>query len=153
MSERPFFLRKLFSEKIDKNPIIETSIPVKKYRVINGSDVEDMEEPEFSIAHWVSEDIYRKDLEESKVYLEEFKNTGTIKKYPYESLDDIPKYYDLNQKIRRFEDNYMDSGNHVSVIETPEGKYRSCTNGRHRLYVAKKYNLDIMVYVESKELA
>ncbi len=148
------FFRGLFSKKTHatENPkaVTDTTLPVKEYRVINGSDIEDVGEPEFNISHWVTEEIYKKDLEEALPYFEEFSKTGTIKKYPYNSLDDIQKHYDLNQKIHNVERNYMDSGNHVSVIETANGKYIAAVNGRHRLYVARKYNLKILVYVEHK---
>lgn len=108
----------------------------KEYRVIHGSEIAAMKNPGFP---WKrnSEENFKTFLEKSQEYFRIWKQEGKTTSYKLGDADLACVY--------------LDCGYCVCVQQNIDGTYQFVTNGRHRLYVAKKYNLDILVCVYQYE--
>ena len=137
----------------------------KAFKVINGAEfirkVPGQDSDYFFDSKRKSEQDYKKLLEDSKEFFHAYAD-GT--------LDVDPRYYyiygNLNtEKILDAREHFTGSkgviehvsddvfqadfyiSNPVNVVRTDDGFAFSGEDGRHRFYVAKKYNLDLLVQV------
>lgn len=100
-----------------------------KYIVIDASDIADMPDPGFP---WKSGSLeqYGSFIEDCQEFFRRFREG--------EDYSSLPNASNLEYI-------FVHCGLCVSVLEDDEGKYVCCSNGRHRLYAAKQYNLPILV--------
>jgi hypothetical protein len=140
-----------------KNKVNE--LPVKENRrivttdylqVIEASEIVEMEAPPFNQAQWKDESDYKSYLESVQPLIEEYERTGSIHNLEYNSFNDIERNRDEQHNLKHFRDSFMDAGQWISVEKSIDGKYRVVSNGRHRMYVAKKYGLKLLVHVSQE---
>ena len=120
-------------------------------KVISGSEIADIEAPAFGQGHWTTEDVYRTNLENMQPLIDEYERTGMVHTVEYNSLDDIEKNAEEQRKLDVFNNSFLKPGNRIDVEKTIDGKYK-VINGRHRMYVAQKYNLKLLVHVSQEVL-
>lgn len=118
-------------------------------KVINGFEIADMEMPPFEQGHWSKEDAYKSYLENMQSLIDEYEQTGRIRAIEYTSLDDIDKRAEEKKNIDIFNNSFLKPGNRIDVEKTIDGKYK-VINGRHRMYIAQKYGLKLLVHVSQE---
>ncbi len=98
----------------------------KEYRVIHGSEIAPMKNPGFP---WKgnNEDEFKEFLVESQEYFRIWELKKGTSSYRLGDADLACVY--------------LDFGHCVCVQKNENGTYQVVTDGRHRLYVAKKYSL------------
>ncbi len=140
---------KLFQKKNDTvKELPNTKIVSTDYlKVIYPSEIAEMEVPPFNQSHWPDELIYKESLEHVQPLIEEYEHTGSIHTLEYNSYDDIERYRTERHELNKFNYSFMDRNNGISVEKMLSGQYRVLNNGRHRMYIAKKYNLKLLVHV------
>lgn len=112
------------------------------YTIIYPDEIMPMDEPEFSVSHWYSELEYKQFLEQMQPLMEWYEASC------FSFTDCV---HDDDEKMTSlFENSFVDVGHRIDVEKIPSGKYRVVSNGRHRMYVAKKYKLKLLVYVVQK---
>ena len=119
-------------------------------QVIEASEIAEMEAPPFNQAQWIDELDYKSYLESVQPLIEEYEQTGSIHNLEYNSFNDIESNRDEQHNLQHFRDSFMDVGQWISVEKSIDGKYRVISNGRHRMYVAKKYGLKLLVHVSQE---
>lgn len=147
-------LKKLIT-KIRKNeriPAIETKkvVSTDYMQVIEAAEIIDMEIPLFHQGKWGSEDEYRVYLESVQFLIEKYEHMGAIHTLRYDMFSDILKNREEQLMINNFKASFMEAEHWVNVEKTIEGKYRVVSNGRHRMYVAHKYGLKLLVHVSQE---
>jgi hypothetical protein len=134
-------------------------LPAKKSRrvvttdylqVIEASEIAELEAPPFNQAQWKDESDYKAYLESVQPLIEEFERTGSIHTLEYNSLDDIERNREEQHTLDVFRYSFMDVGQWIGVEKSIEGLYRVVSNGRHRMYVARKYGLKLLVHVSQE---
>lgn len=111
------------------------------FRVIEPSEIEyNSKIPDFGVPGRPSEEEYKDYLKSVQYLIEEYQNTGAIC-----SFDNIKKYSE-QEKLNKFKCCFLD-GDCIAVEKTLSGKYRVLFNGYHRMYVARKYGLKLLVHV------
>ena len=142
------FLRKLFY-KNKENANISTTMKVATdyMKVINAAEIDEMRMPAFNQSHWGSEEDYKLYLESVQSLIEEYEQTGAIHTLEYNSLDDIEKNREEQHKLNQFNSSFLSVGHYINVEKTLTGKYKVVSNGRHRMYVAKKFGFKLLVHV------
>ena len=98
-----------------------------EYIVISASEIADIEIDDFGINGRHSEYDYKELLEKYQ--------------YIFNTFDSDKSYADMDE----FYSLFLDSGGAITVCKGKNGLYEYASNGRHRLYVAKKYNLSVLV--------
>lgn len=116
-------------------------------KVINPCDMVEIEKPLFDKSHWGKEEDYKLYLENIQPLIEEYELTKTIHTLKYNSLADVKKNRDEQNRLNHFNNSFLSAANWINVEKMLNGKYRITTNGFHRMYVAKKYNLKLLVHV------
>lgn len=102
-----------------------------EYKIIQPSEVAEISRPEFDTRGRRSEEEYRQLLEDSQEYFKLYvANPNNKQYYIYEDCDAATVYI-----------------HNAVTVKKINGKYVMASNGRHRLYVAKKYNLPLLVCV------
>lgn len=135
-----------------KQAISQTSTPNTKsvdyLIVINGNEIAEMDEPPFNIGKWSDEEKYKSLLIEMQPLFDEYRQKGSLDSpYPINGTDDEISIYKKKQKcISLFISSY------IQTVKTKDQKYKVASDGRHRMYVAKKYSLDILVHVAAEEI-
>lgn len=107
------------------------------YKVIDGGQIANIDVPK---GFWekASEEQYKQFVENSQDFFSKYENGDSCDDYTIgENTDALYVYEHV--------------GNCICVKEI-NGLYYVTSNGRHRLFVARKYNLKILVYVEEKPL-
>ena len=110
--------------------------------------------PEFNQLNRPSEQSYKNFLTESQPYIDEYLIKGTIEN-KYNQLQDMSievnlKRVNEERRLSKFR-NALFGTDSINVSKTKEGYYRVAKNGRHRLYVAKKYKIRVLVHVILEE--
>lgn len=126
---------------------------VDYYRVIEPSAIREMKAPEFNMSQWSSEEEYRAYLESVQPLIDEYASTGTIHTIEYQTMEDVAKYRDEAMFLNNFKASFLNFGSHVNVRKCLDGTYEVSSNGRHRMYVARKYGLKLLVHVSDEEYA
>ena len=104
------------------------------YRVINPTEIEHIDKPEFGKYNRRTEKEYKQLLVDSQEYFCRYiKNPSNNSYWIYEDVDAAYLYIDIEHAI--------------TVFKSKNGKYIMASNGRHRLYVAKKNKLPVLVCV------
>lgn len=80
--------------------------------------------------------------EDYKNYLESVQQLITN----YEKIEDVDTIND-----KKFYVDFFNFSNRITVTKTKYGKYEVTDNGHHRMFIAKKYGLKLIVYVEQEE--
>lgn len=103
-----------------------------EYRIIHSNEISFMRNPGFP---WKgnSEKDFVNFMKQSQQYFKEWEQTKSNASYKVGNVD--------------FAYVYLDIGRCVCVERKKNGKYIVASEGRHRLYVAKKYKFDILVCV------
>ena len=103
----------------------------KKYILIDPSKIADIAPPEFGIGGRRSEEEYIQLIKDSQEYFKRYiENPNEHSFWIYERCDAAALYINMCNAI---------------TVKKINNKYKVVFNGRHRLYVAKKYNLPILV--------
>lgn len=139
----------LFGNVLKSKFNIETHdvISVNYMKVINSDEIGFVEPPPFGQSHYGSEIEYKQYLESVQSLIEEYENTGAIHSLKYNSFEDMKKNFKTQQKINDFKNSFLFCGNWINAEKTLNSKYIVCSNGRHRMYVAKKYGLKLIIHV------
>lgn len=115
----------------DVNSMI-TPYSSKQYILIYPNEIGKVEKPPFGKYGRETEQEYRKLLEDSQEYFQQYINNPSTKSFFIsDSCDAACLYLDLSQA--------------VTVVKNKKGKYEVNSNGHHRMYVAKKYKLPLLV--------
>lgn len=103
-----------------------------EYRVIHSNEIASMKNPGFP---WKGnrEEDFVDFMEQSQKYFREWEVNKSSSSYKVGNVD--------------FAYVYLDIGHCVCVGKNKKGKYEIASEGRHRLYVAKKYKFDILVCI------
>ena len=124
--------------------------------IINGRKLKRMDKPPFDSGHWGSEKDYKDYLLRIQPLIEEYRSTGWVDNIPFDFRND-PE--DKIEEIRKenalrgcFRSDFLQAINYIVVKRCRFGKYRVTTNGRHRAYIAKKYGLNLIVWLDEKEV-
>ena len=126
---------------------------VDYYCVIEPSAIREMKAPEFNMSQWSSEEEYRAYLESVQPLIGEYASTGTIRTIEYKTMEDVAKNRDEAMCLDNFKASFLDFGSHINVRKCLDGTYEVTSNGRHRMYVARKYGLRLLVHVSDEEYA
>ena len=147
------FFSALFKKKTAEQVIKEHEVVTVDYlKVITPSEIGDVEIPPFKQSHYGSEDEYRQYLESVQELIDEYENTGTIHSLSYDSFEDVSKNYEEQQRINKFKSFFLSCGNWINAEKTLDSKYIVCSNGRHRMYIAKKYGLKLIIHVCQEQI-
>ena len=116
--------------------------------VIKGDEIAEMDEPSFNLGKWGDEQMYKSLLIEMQPLFDEYRKSGSLDSpFPINGTDDDIMFYNQKQKcISLFISSY------IQTVKTKDQKYKVTSDGRHRMYVAKKYSLDILVHVAAEEI-
>jgi len=125
-------------------------LPTDYYIVINANEIAELEVPPFC-GKYSSEDEYREYLEKVQPLFSEYQNDGRIHTINFETLDDIEHNYNELLFLNNFNSSFLSWSNHINVRKDINGLYHVTTNGRHRMYVARKYGLYLLVHVSEEE--
>lgn len=136
-------IRKKSSTTLDSK-VISTNY----FKVIEPSEIlYDSQIPKFDLCGRRSEKEYMDYIKSVQYLIEEYRNTGKIHSIEYTSFDDIKKYREEQEILDAFRDNFLSIGKSITVEKTCTGQYKVVSNGYHRMYVAKKYGLKLLVRV------
>ena len=103
-----------------------------KYILIQPSQIEKIQKPEFGTWRRETELEYKQLIEDSQEYFRKYlENPSNESYYIYEHCDAAYVFVDI--------------ANVITVGKNANGKYEMAYNGRHRLYVARKYKLPLLV--------
>lgn len=142
---------KLFQKKISVVPevIIRTT---DYYTVISPDEIQALRQPPFEQGAYLSELDYKNYLEKVQFLFDEYETTGSIHEIHFDSIEDVAKKREEKRFLDNFRAAFLDCGRHINVGRTLDGTYKVVSNGRHRMYVAKKYNLRLLVHVAQEEV-
>jgi len=116
--------------------------------VISGNSIAEMDIPPFGEGKWESEKRYKMLMEEMQPMFEEFKKKGLLDTtYPLNGSVEEISLYNLRQKCV---DLFISDS--ITTIKTKSNEYKVASNGRHRMFVAKKYGFDILIHVNEEEI-
>lgn len=125
---------------------------VDYFVVIEPKEIKSLKKPPFEQGAYGSESDYRRYLEEVQPLFDEYESTGNIHTISYASMDEISEKRDEKRFLDNFRVSFLDCSQYVNVGRTLDGRYTVVSNGRHRMYVAKKYNLRLLVHVTQEEV-
>ena len=136
--------------------IVNDTIIVDRYEVIEPDRILITEKPEFGTYRRQTEEEYKEFLLKAQPFIKEYVENGKI----HNPLDDEINSLDKERSIERFnkvrEVNQFNTcflgSESIRVRKTINGKYTMCGNGRHRLYIANKYNIKLLVHVVEEEV-
>lgn len=140
--------KELFVKKKHKKEKIYQTFSTDYMKVISASEIADMEEPPFNQSKWSSEESYRLYLESVQSIIEEYEKNG---KLPEITPNEEIAHPEECKKLVNFRYDFLDFASYIAVEKTIDGKYKVCCNGRHRMYVAKKYGLKLLVHVSQEQ--
>ena len=109
----------------------------KEYIVIQPWEIAKIEKPELGEFGRETEEQYRELVKNSQEYFKWYVRTKS----------DAPYY--LNEEIDCAY-LYLDIAHAITVGKMRNAKYGICSTGRHRLYVARKYRMPLLVCCQSK---
>lgn len=114
------------------------------FKVIYPEEMADVELPPFG-GRYRLEKEYKEYLEKSQPLFDEFEKTGRIVEVDALVGKPMVGLSDEEEWLLNFEHIMM--GPDCVTVEEQGGKYVISSNGGHRLYVAKKYGLKLLVKV------
>lgn len=118
----------------------------ENYIVISGNEIVDLETPMFD-GKYAKEEEYKKLLEEMQPLFNEFDCTGSVSEPKYEDMEKIVSKRNEQRLYDNFFRTFINLANRIEVEKTADDLYKPVYDGYHRLYVAKKYGLKILVYL------
>ena len=115
-------------------------------RVIRADEIGKFAKPPFP---WKghTEQQYRFFLEKYQTAFGIFEENNSGYKAENDILKDISQSYKEQKDVDTFENVFLDYGSCVFAQKNYNGKYQVCSGGFHRMYVAKKYGLKLLVRV------
>ena len=116
-------------------------------KVINSIEIGSIDSPPFEQSHYNSEQEYKQYLESIQPLIDEYEKTGNIHSIEYDPKADIEQFIKEQQRLQNFKSSFLDCANWINAEKTTDSKYIVCTNGRHRMYVAKKYGFRLIIHV------
>lgn len=143
------FFKKLFHHKYDEPKTQSKNNRIVDYFcVISSVEIGDMPEPPFSQGKYGAEEEYKKLLDTMQPLFAEYKENGKIDTtYPIQGSQADFDMYNLKHKCVSL---FIDSP--INTIKTKDNHYVVASDGRHRMYAAKKYGFSILIHVAEEEL-
>ena len=135
-----------FFKKKNTNPVssIYKCNKVHYLTVIKGYEIAEIDSSLFDLEKRSGEESYKALLVSMQPIFKEFQKNGFL-----DTTSGSDEEIKLKQDcISKFID---ENGPYINVIKK-KNIYYVATNGRHRMYVARKYNLDILVHVLEEEI-
>ncbi len=110
-----------------------------EFIVLDPEEIPEIEKPPFGNGRYRKEEEYLDYLLEGQIYFEEYAETGRIAQI--EKLIGKPNagLSEQNEWLLNFEHNFL--GPDCITVEIQDGTYVLSSNGRHRMYVAKRNGL------------
>ena len=105
-------------------------IVIKPEEIGNVKEIKD-----FGCSHRGKEEDYKNYLESVQPLITNYEKAGNV-----DTINDNKFYVD-----------FFNFSNRITVTKTKSGKYEVTDNGHHRMFIAKKYGLKLIVYVEQEE--
>lgn len=121
------------------------------YKVIRPDEIAELPAPPFNQSQYGSEADYVSYLRLVQPLIEEYERTGEIHTIEFKSLDDVAQYSEEKRFLDQFRYSFLDCGSHINTVKKLDGTYIVASNGRHRMYVARKYGLKLLVHVSDEE--
>lgn len=150
MSILNLFKRKDVKEQIGEESIRQRSADY--YTIIGPSEISiPVDEILFSKGTWSSEDEYREYLTKVQPLIDEYETSGEIHTINYDSMEDIELHREEQRMLDSFNDTFLSYRSHINVTKQLDGTYKVASDGRHRMVIAKKYNLRLIVHVCAEE--
>lgn len=119
-------------------------LTVNYHMVISSSEISSSEIPPFEkSSHHGTELEYKKYLEELQPVFEICKMKSGV---PHR--EDVPFLSDF--EWNHFYSSFVDAGDCINVKKLPDNTFAITSNGAHRMYVAKKYGLQLLVHVSDE---
>ncbi|MCR5608111.1 MAG: hypothetical protein K6G26_03530, partial [Lachnospiraceae bacterium] len=117
----------------------------------NSTEIDDIEKPLFGEGKRGTEESYKNYLESVQSLILEYEENYKIHEIHSNTMKEV--FENMSEKIflNAFKDNFLSANGRIGVKKKSSGKYTVSTNGYHRMYVAKKYGLKLLVYIESIE--
>lgn len=109
-----------------------TCKPVGSYKVLEGQDIAPFKCPDFGCYGHGPESSYKELVENAQLSFSEYEQTGSVKENPSAHFG------------------FFFGSERVVVCKTISGQYH-VINGLHRAFVARKYGLKLLVYVEEEQ--
>ena len=130
------------------------------FTLIMPDQIRRMKRPEFGSHGRLTIREYRKELQRFQPWFEEYSRFGTIREFA--DLDKHKdRFLDPDPEVRRVESMKWMRRDHfeccflekacITVMKHKDGTYSVLTNGRHRLYAAKRFRLPVLVCVAEEE--
>ena len=116
------------------------------YKVIQGNEICEIQLPAFG-GRYDEEKDYHDFLEKIQKFIIEFENTGNVEPPLYKSMNEIEKGREERFLYNNFYHTFINETGRIAVEKLKNASYRPVYNGHHWMYVAKKYNLKILVYL------
>lgn len=113
------------------------------YRVLTPVELPNIDRPPFNNGRYRSEEDYFEYLKKGQPYFEEFERTGQIAEIAALIGRPLAGLSEHDEWMLDFEHNFL--GPDCVTVEEQDGKYVLSSNGRHRMYVAKKNGLKLLV--------
>ena len=119
-----------------------------KYMVLYPDEIPNVEYPGFGGVRRKTEEEYLDYVRKGQPYFDEYEKTDKIAEI--EALRGKPMVgLSLHEEwLLDFEHNFL--GPNSVTVEIQNGKYVLSSNGSHRLYVAKKYGLKLLVKLRTQ---
>lgn len=137
----------LGSKEAPKENVYRYPAATDYFKVIAGTEIEEMEPVTFGDNGKMTELQYRELLEDNQSIFDEYDRTGALPEIKYESFEDIDRLAPEWKRLNDFKTEFMEVGTRIEVEKRISGKYKVTTNGKHRLFIAQKYKMKVMVHV------
>lgn len=120
---------------------------MKDYIVIKPEQIAPIEEPPFG-GRYLEEEEYVDYLRKVQPLIEEWESTGTIHDVVLNSIKDVHEKREEIVFLNNFKAAFLNVGKHIDVRLNSDALYDVASNGRHRMFIAKKYGFKLIVYAD-----
>lgn len=114
--------------------------------VIEPASIRELDTPDFGIGGQYTEEEYLSYLTMMQPVFEEYMRSGSIDSYVLQ----LPKEEQFSFRVN-FYANFTGAGDSVRVRRHKDGTYSLLGNGWHRLFIARKHDLKLLVYVKETD--
>lgn len=114
-----------------------------EYITINPEEIAELDKPPFPY----------KGLEESD-YIDFLSKTEFLVDY-YKNNQDLPpaENDEMQHLINSFYSSFLNVRFHINVNRMIDGSYKVASNGRHRMYIARKHGYKLLVHLGGEEIS
>lgn len=138
-------------------------VTVDYFKVIDTAEIAEVNPNDivFGDKRRLTEEGYKLEVEKMQPWIDQYQKYGNIEafeKFYYESLilkdRDYERFFceeihNAKRSFSHFKCDYF-TNNRIEARKTINGQYEVTTNGKHRMYVAKKYGLRLIVHVSEE---